>query len=213
MWRITGEIMQNNEFTILWKQYEPLLQALVELFHPFAEAAVHDLEKGIVVAIYHNLSQRKVGGPSPLKELKVDVQDFPDYFAPYNKENWDGRPLKCTSITLRNKKGKAVGLICINVDTSFMQDAHRLLEVFLKTKNEAKNPIEIFGAQCEDQAAAFIQNYLDEQNLSLKFLTREQKKEVVQQLFRKGIFNYKSAAPFIARKLNISRASVYNYIK
>ena len=93
------------------------------------------------------------------------------------------------------------------------QDAHWLLEVFLKTKNEAKNPIEIFGAQCEDQAAAFIQNYLDEQNLSLKFLTREQKKEVVQQLYKKGIFNYKSAAPFIAKKLNISRASVYNYIK
>jgi predicted transcriptional regulator YheO len=205
--------MRNNEFTVLWKQYEPLLQALVELFHPFAEAAVHDLEKGIVVAIYHNLSQRKVGDPSPLKELKVDVRDFPDYFAPYYKENWDGRPLKCTSITLRNKKGKAVGLICINVDTSFMQDAHRLLEVFLKTKNEAKNPIEIFGAQCEDQATAFIQNYLDEQKLSLKFLTHKQKKEVVQQLFRKGIFNYKSAAPFLAKKLNISRASVYNYIK
>ena len=112
--------MKNNEFTILWKQYEPLLKALVELFHPFAEAAVHDLEKGVVVAIYHNLSQRKVGDRSPLKELEVDVHDFPDYFAPYYKENWDGRPLKSTSITLRNKKGKAVGLICINVDTSFM---------------------------------------------------------------------------------------------
>lgn len=203
--------MRNNEFTTLWKQYEPLLKALVELFHPFAEAAVHDLEKGAVVAIYHNFSQRKVGDPSPLKELKVDVRDFPDYFAPYDKKNWDGRPLKCTSITLRNKKGKAVGLICINVDTSMMQEAHRLLEVFLKTKNE--NPIEIFGAQCEDQATSFIENYLDERNLSLKFLNREQKKEVVQQLYKKGIFNYKNAAPFIAKKLNISRASIYNYIK
>ena len=198
---------------IFWKSYEPLIKAIVDLFHPFVEAAVHDLKKGKVVAIYHNISQRKIGDPSPLKELKVNAQDFPDYFAPYYKENWNGRPLKCTSITLRDKKGKAVGLICLNVDMSFIQDAHHLLEVFLKTQTEAKNPIELFGAQCEEQATALIQQYLDEQNLSLNFLTRSQKKEVVQHLYQKGIFNYKSAAPFIAKKFNISRATVYNYIK
>ncbi len=205
--------MRKNEFTQLWKQYEPLIKAVVELFHPFVEAAVHDLEKGKVVAIYHNISQRKIGDKSPLKELKVNTQDFPDYFTPYYKNNWDGRPLKCTSITLRDKKGKAVGLICINVDTSFVHDAHRVLDAFLKTKEEAENPIEIFGAHCEDQAMAFLQQYLEEKNISLNFLNREQKKEVVQHLYQKGIFNYKSAAPFIAKKLNISRASVYNYIK
>ena len=196
-----------------WKQYEPLIKAIVELFHPFVEAAVHDLRKGKIIAIYHNISQRKVGDPSPLKELKVNIHDFPDYFAPYYKENWDGRPLKCTSITLRDNRGKAVGLICFNVDTSFMQDAHHLLEAFLKKKDKAANPIELFGAQCEEQAMGIIQQYLDDKHLALKFLNREQKKEVVLQLFRKGIFNYKSAAPFIAKKLNISRASVYNYIK
>lgn len=196
-----------------WKQYEPLIQAVVELFHPFVEAAVHDLKKGKIIAIYHNISQRKVGDPSPLKELKVNIQDFPDYFAPYYKENWDGRPLKCTSITLRDKRGKAVGLICLNVDTSFMQNAHHLLEAFLKTKEKAENPIELFGAQCEEQATVLIQQYLDDKHLSLNFLNRDQKKEIVQYLFQKGIFNYKSAAPFIAKKLSISRASVYNYIK
>jgi predicted transcriptional regulator YheO len=196
-----------------WKQYEPLIRAVVELFHPFVEAAVHDLKKGKVVAIYHNISQRKVGDPSPLKELQVNVEDFPDYFEPYYKENWDGRPLKCTSITLRDKRGKAVGLICFNVDTRFMQEARHLLDIFLNTKEKAANPIELFGAQCEEQTMAIIQQYLDEKHLALNFLNREQKKEVVQQLFLKGIFNYKSAAPFIAKKLNISRASVYNYIK
>src|SRR5262249_13714464 len=107
----------------------------------------------------------------------------------------------------------AIGLICLNMDASFIQDAQRILESFLKVRSEADNPIEIFGAQCEDQAAAIIQQYLDEKRVSLNFLTREQKKEIVQELYRKGIFNYKSAAPFVAKKFNISRASVYNYIK
>ncbi len=205
--------MQTAQFTALWKQYEPLIQAIVELFHPFVEAAVHDLEQGKVVAIYHNISQRQVGEPSPLKELKVEVKDFPAYFTPYYKQNWDGRPLKCTSITMRNTKGDAIGLICLNVDTSFFQDGYRLLETFLKTRSEAENPIEIFGSQCEEQAISVIQQYLEEKHLSLGHLNRDQKKELVQQLYRKGIFNFKNAAPFIAQKLNTSRASVYNYIK
>ena len=205
--------MENTEFTELWKQYEPMIQAIVELFHPFVEAAVHDLEQGKIVAIYHNISQRQVGEPSPVHELKVNIKDFPDYFTPYYKQNWDGRPLKCTSITMRNKNGDPVGLICLNIDTSYFHEGFRILETFLKTKAEAENPIEIFGSQCEEQATNVIQQYLEEKHLSLNHLNRDQKKELTQQLYRMGIFNFKNAAPFIAQKLNTSRASIYNYIK
>jgi len=202
-----------KEFTALRKQYEPLIKAVVEVFHPFVEVAVHDLEKGRVVAIYHNISQRKVGEASPLQELKVNTEDFPDYFTPYYKQNWDGRSLKCTSITMRNKKGKPIGLICLNIDTSYFQEGFQLLKTFLKVKEEAENPIEIFGSQCEEQAKGVIDQFLDERDLSLKHLNRNQKRELVQQLYQKGIFNFKNAVPYIAKKLNITRASVYNYIK
>lgn len=205
--------MKSTEFSILWKQYEPLIQAVVELFHPFVEVAVHDLEQGAVVAIYHNISQRKVGEPSPLKELKVEIKDFPDFFSPYYKQNWDGRALKCTSITMRNKKGIPIGLICINADVSVLQDGCKVLEAFLKIKGTAGNPIEIFGSECESQAEGVIEQFLDEKHLSLNHLSRDQKKELVQRLYRKGVFNFKNAAPFIAKKLNTSRASIYNHIK
>lgn len=207
-----GNTMKNT-FQKHWKQYEPFIKAIVELFHPFVEAAVHDLNEGRLVAIFHNISQRKVGEPSPLHELKVKTDQFPDYFFSYYKKNWDGRPLKCTSITIRNEKGKAIGLICFNVDTNFAQEAQKLLEVFLKTKEEAENPVEIFGSQCEEQATSLIQQYLGQKNLSLNHLNKKQKQQLVQHLYHKGIFNFKNAAPFIAQYLNISRATVYNYIK
>lgn len=205
--------MSSKEFKALWMQYEPFIKAVVDVFHPFVEAAVHDLQKGKIVAIYHNISQRKVGEPSPLKELKIKTENFPDYFSPYYKENWDGRSLKCTSITIRNKKGKPIGLICINVDASYFQDGFRLLQAFLKTRDEAENPVEIFGTQCEEHAEEVIKLFLNERNLSLNHLNRDHKRDLVQELYRKGIFNFKNAAPFIAKKLKTSRASVYNYIK
>ncbi|EFB42292.1 MULTISPECIES: helix-turn-helix transcriptional regulator [Parachlamydia] len=196
-----------------WKIYDPLIKALVELFHPYVEVAIHDLDQGKVVAIYHNFSQRKIGAPSPLQELKVNTQEFPDYFSAYYKKNWDGRLLKCTSITIRNAKGKAVGLICFNVDVSHAQETHERLAAFLQIKADAKNPIDAFGSQCEDQAIFFIQQYLEEKKLSQNHLNREQKCELVQHLYHKGIFNFKNAAPFLAQYLSISRASIYNYIK
>ena len=191
----------------MYKSYQPFLEAIVELFHPFVEVAVHDLVKGKLVAIYNPISQRKVGEPSPLKELKVKIADFPPVFAPYYKQNWDGRSLKCSSITLRNAKGKPIGLICINVDVSHFQ----AIETFLKIKAEAENPIEIHGTQFEKQANQLIQKYLKANRLTR--LNREQKKKLVQELYRKGIFNFKNAIPFVSKKLTVSRASIYNYIR
>lgn len=204
--------MIHDQFNALWKQYEPLVQAVVDLFHPFVEAAVHDLQQGKIVAIYHNISRRKIGDTSPLKELKVESKDFPSYFSPYYKENWDGRPLKCVSVTMRDAAQKPIGLICFNVDMSFFQSGYELLETFLKTKSGDDNPIELFSS-CEEQIILLLDQYLSEQNISLAVLNRDQKKELVQELYRKGVFNFKNAVPFIAKKLNTSRASIYNYIK
>jgi len=196
----------------MWQEYEPLLKALVELFHPFVEIAIHDLEKGEIVALFHNISQRKIGDPSPLKELGIPVEDFPPYFSPYYKRNFDGRSLKCSSITIR-KNGKAVALICINVDVSAFQEGHRLIETFLSTKQDAKHPIDMHGGNLEEKTSRIIEEYLQGKHWVLKYLNRQQKKELVQTLFKRGVFNFKNAVPFVAKYLNMSRASVYNYIR
>ncbi len=196
-----------------WKQYEPMIQAIVELFHPFVEAAIHDLKEGKIVAIFHNISQRKIGELSPLHELNVNVQDLPDRFPPYYKRNWDGRPLKCTSITLRNSNGNPIGLVCFNVDTSLMHEMQNLLQTFLATQAQADNPVELFGSNAEEQIQLFIQEYLTENQYSMQHLNRDQKKQLVQFLYRKGVFNFKNAAPLVAQLLKISRATVYNHLK
>lgn len=203
----------STEFASQLSRYEPAVQAFVKLLHPFAEVAIHDLEKGVVAAIYHNISQRKIGETSPLTELKIPTDKFPDVFPPYYKCNWDGRPLKCTSITMRDKKGKAIGLICLNLDVSYFQDAQQLLRSFLTVTCEAENPIELFGNRPEDEIETIIKQFLQEKQLSLRSLNRLQKRELVLHLHGKGVFNFKNAAPLVAKKLSMSRASIYNHIK
>ncbi len=59
-----------TSFDTVWKPFEPIIEAIVELFHPFVEVAVHDLEKGKIVALYNNLSRRAVGEASPSKRAQ-----------------------------------------------------------------------------------------------------------------------------------------------
>lgn len=205
--------MKTTPFSSVWKPYEPLLEAIVALFHPLVEVAVHDLAKGVIAALYHPISKRKVGDPSPLKELKVEIETFPDYFPPYYKSNWDKRPLKCTSITLRNSQGTPIGLICINFDVSVFQEGHKFLESFLKIQKGGENPTELSGASFQEQITTLVDQYLEERQLTKERLSRLHKKELVQHLFRKGVFHFKNAIPFVAHLLHTSRASIYNYTK
>ncbi len=196
-----------------WKHYIPLLEAIVELFTPLVEVAVHDLKKGELVALYHNLSQRKVGDPSPLKLFGIETKDFPDRFPPYIKENWDGRILKCTTVTIRDSKKRPTHLICINVDISFATQAEKILSAFLTTKREAENPIETYTVKSDEQMSELVDQYLNNEKLALSQLGRKEKKKLVWYLYEKGAFNLKNAANFVSNKLNLSRATIYNYLK
>ena len=55
----------------LLKPYQHLIDAIVMLFDPYVEIAVHDLKNGTLAAIYNSFSKRKIGEKSPLKELKL----------------------------------------------------------------------------------------------------------------------------------------------
>ena len=69
--------MSKKSFEKELQRYLPFIEAIVELFHPYVEAAVHDLRSGKVAAIYHNISRRKVGDATPIRELNVDAGKFP----------------------------------------------------------------------------------------------------------------------------------------
>ena len=195
------------------KPYQNFIDAVVTLFDPFVEVAIHDLQNGTLAAIYNSFSKRKVGEKSPLKELKINIEEFPDVFPPYTRHNWDGKELKCTSITLRDEMGNPVFLICLNVDTSLLVQTKNILEAFLKIKAKSANPIEAYGEGYEQQITSLTEYFLKERKISKNSLDRKSKKELIDFLYRKGVFHFKNSVPFIAKSLQLSRASIYNYIK
>ena len=207
------QVSDHNSVRPELKRHLSYIQGIVDLFYPFVEGALHDLKSGTLVALFNNISNRQVGESTPLRELNIPVDRFPDYFPPYYKSNWDGRKLKCISITLRDDKKVPIGLTCFNLDVTLFQDIESRFSTLLQLKGEAENPIELFGEDWQGQIHLQIDRFLNERKLILHRLNRNQKKDLIQHLYAKGVFNFKNAVPYVADILNVSRASLYNYMK
>lgn len=193
--------------------YTSLIQGVVALFTPFAEVSVHDLTTGTISALYGNITKREIGDASPLAALQIPATEFPDVFEPYYETNYDGRKIKCTTITLRDEDSQPVALICLNLDVSVFHNMQLNLQTFLQVNPHAGNPVELFAGNWQEKIDTLIAQYLSQRQLVLQSLTREQKRELIEELSKHGVFFIKKAPSYIANQLGISRATVYNYLK
>lgn len=187
--------------------YNPVAEAISSLLFPHAEVVVHDLKTGCIAAIFNNLSKRKVGDESLLDELPDGETVIPPYF----KTNWDGRKMRCVSAVLKNLKGDSVGLLCINLDISKWEEMHSFILDFVRPAAEAPNFL--FKNDWRENINTYVTAYLKNHSLNLKSLSRAEKQKLVLALQKEGAFETKNAAAYIADVLQISRATVYNYLK
>lgn len=190
----------------------PFAEAFARLLHPFAEVVVHDLSKDQIEAIYNPLSRREVGDDSYLD--RIDFHESETVIGPYDKTNWDGRPMKSITVVIRNPLGKAEGCLCVNVDLSVFTTANQLLQAFLKNNSELPEESKrLFKDDLYEKINLYVRKYCQEQKVSIDAFSRENKREIINALAEEGAFDGKNAANYIGRVLGISRATVYNYLK
>ena len=187
--------------------YKPIAEAIGLLLSPHAEVIIHDFRTKCIRFIYNNLSKRKIGDESLLDE----TERLQDLFSPYFKINWDGRKMKSVSIVLKNRSKKPIGLLCINLDISQWMHMHQFILDFIESKIE--KPDSLFKNDWREQINVFVTTYLKENGLCLGALDRAEKRKLVGTLLKEGAFETGNAAAYTADVLQISRATVYNYLK
>lgn len=193
------------------KKFFPIAQAIEKLLHPYAEVVIHDIKKNKIVALFNNFSKRKVGEDSSLEQK--DLPKSGEILGPYEKINWDGKRLKSISSFLRDQKGKSIGLLCINLDISVLEKYQTLIDTFINKNQLSKKPEVLFKDDWRERINQYIHHYLAKYSLSLSTLTAEEKRKVILFLQTEGAFKGKNAANYISQILNVSRATVYNYLK
>lgn len=181
-----------------------LAEAIEKLLHPYAEIVLHDLKKQTITAIYNNFSKRNVGDDC-LMDSEVDLKELPDFFNPYFKTNWDGRKLKSTSITIRNGEGDAVGLFCINLDISALEEVQQTIDQFIHLKMPSFIPQDFFFDNWKEKINSLINQFLNERQITLESLSQKQKRELFAQFEEKGMFKTKQVQEYVQSVLEVGK--------
>lgn len=190
--------------------YCPLCDAIALLLQPQAEVVLHDLATETVAHISNPFSHREVGEPSLLQE--IDFHPDVALIGPYEKVNFDGRRLKSVSAVLR-EDGRAVGVICINLDVTHLHSAIELLNALTRVPSGAGQPAVLFKEDWHERINQYVHAWTARNGVVIADLSRAQKLQLVGELAADGAFGGKHAAAYVSRVLQMSRASVYNYLR
>ena len=191
-------------------KYFPIGEMLSNLLYSHAEIVIHDLKTGKIAALYNAFSKRKVGDDSLLDG--INLRKLPDAFPVYVKTNWDGKKLKSSTATLRDANGKPIGLFCVNLDLTQVSGFQEFLNAWMTSQVTAQPKI-LFQDDWRERINTYVTAYLKKEKMTLKALSKEKKRTLIHALFKEGAFEAKNAADYIAEVLDLSRATIYNYLK
>lgn len=206
--------MSNNNENTLLAQIETIAKGLSETFAPFCEVVVHDLKnpEHSILSIHNNLSGRQAGEPTTeLGLARIESPDFPSIIANYTNQFSDGRPVKSTSIGIKDESGQYVAALCLNLDMTLFRGMQSMLSQFIEVGNSPiKEHLEPNGSEAIrlriDQFAATLA-------ATPRTLKAEERKNLIEVLRNEGFLDVKKAMETVAQHLGVSRASVYLYAK
>ena len=196
---------------------EKIAVALGRMFPGLCEVVLHDLRdpRHAIRAIENNLSGRQVGdSATELGLARIADPEYPSVIQNYPNRFPDGRPVKSTSIGLKNAAGEYVAALCLNLDVSVLSPVTLALSNLVATETEHREqPLETLRDRNSRELRQTVEELAAERAATPRSLSRQDKKALVRQLHHDGYFDSRDAAQTIADLLGVSRATVYNYSK
>ena len=129
--------------------------------------------------------------------------------------------MKSNAVNIRDPEGKLIGILCINLDITSLQE----IEDYLKKMTQGINKFSLAERQNEEVEEehfesdlwSIIKNIIDrmisDKKKSVDLLTKEERQEIIDKLNEKGVFFAKGAIRFVARSLGVSAPTIYRYLE
>lgn len=213
-------MVASNAGTPYLRSYLAIVQGLAEMFGSDCEVVLHDLADmphSIIAIENGHVTDRRLGdAPSDqmLRSLR-NADDTPD--VRLYVSSTEGKILKSLAVTLRDDKGRPIGVLGINLDISEVVHAQRTLAAFTAVGRlggeAAPETEEVFGRDIRDVLAGMITAILNDMRKTPATMTRDEKMEVVARLEERGAFLVKRSAEQVAEALDLSRFTVFAYLK
>lgn len=212
-------VMRNKDFQKYIDLFEPVMRGVKEAFGDKIEFILHDLStpQSSVAVVVGDITHRQVGAPSTnivIEALKQHGDHAKDILG-YPSVSKDGRPLRSSTIFIRDEQQHIVGCFCFNIDLTDFYIADNLIKGFctLNPLSESKESNEVFAQDIGEVVEDIIQYEINNFSKPVPLMSRNDKLKLVDSLESKGVFDVKGAPEMVARALGASVFTIYNYIK
>ena len=216
-----AELLEQYPFTpadfAILKSYEAVVDGLAMLIGPHCEIVLHSLEdlKCSAIRIANGEHTGRTVG-SPITDLALRMlHDMTDADSNVSKAYFtrakSGALMKSLTIAIRNAQQRVIGLLCINMnlDVPFSQ----IMATFMPPDTQEMASAVNFASSVEDLVTQTLEFALEEVSADRSISNNAKNRQIVLNLYEKGIFDIKDAINQVAERLNISRHTVYLYIR
>ena len=209
---------EQTDFEIL-KSYEAVVDGLAMLIGSHCEIVLHslqDLKCSAIRIANGEHTGRKIGSPITDLALRM-LHDMTGADSSVSKCYFtrakSGVLMKSVTIAIRNRDQRVIGLLCINMnlDVPFSQ----IMSTFIPPETQDQEvPSSVnFASSVEDLVMQTLEFTVEEVNADRNVSNNAKNRQIVLNLYEKGIFDIKDAINQVADRLNISKHTVYLYIR
>ncbi|GAB7261674.1 transcriptional regulator [Dickeya ananatis] len=205
-----------TDYEIL-KSYEAVVDGLAMLIGDHCEIVLHsldDLKCSAVRIANGEHTGRKIGSPITdlaLRMLHDMAGEDSSVSRAYFTRAKSGVLMKSVTIAIRNREQRVIGLLCINMnlDVPFSQIMQTFLPPEIKEVASSVN----FASSVDELVAQTLEFTIEEVSADRNVSNNAKNRQIVLNLYEKGIFDIKDAINQVADRLNISKHTVYLYIR
>jgi predicted transcriptional regulator YheO len=180
------------------------------------EVVIHsfeDLARSAIKIVNGEVTGRALN--SPVTELGLQIlsrdAEFPgDIVGPYFCRSKSGKPLKSTTLILRNGAKRPIGFLCINFDLDL--PLSRLLEQLTPSPEDLKSG-ESFEADLGSLVAKAVAEELDLAGRTTGVPPTEKNRRITANLEKRGIFEIKGSVDLVAGELGLTKHTIYKYLR
>ncbi|MDR1786471.1 MAG: PAS domain-containing protein [Spirochaetaceae bacterium] len=214
--RTPSPLSQKDRQTL--ESIKTVAEGIAAFFGENCEVVLHtfeNLDRSAIHIVNGHVTGRKIGAPITDLGMKLFTQacdDHRDVTETYYSTTADGKLLRSTSVVIRNGGKKPIGMLCINFNMN--APLVDVLGIFNRPNGaEGSRPVESFVSNVEELIELSLGEALTEVNARNGIPNAEKNKAIVGELAEKGIFDIRGAIDVVARKLCVSRYTIYNYIR
>ena len=204
-----------DEDRVILNSYMAVVDGVSALIGRHCEIVLHSLEdlehSAIYIANGHN-TNRRVGAPLTDLALKsLHNMQSESVSEPYFTRAKSNGLMKSVTIAIRNQSQRIIGLLCININLDV--PVSEFVQALLPSSAQGERSAVNFASSVEDLVAQTIEKTVEEITTDLNVANHNKNRQIVASLYEKGIFDIKDAINLVAERLNISRHTVYLYIR